>query len=390
MTHKKVYKPQRALRKGDQPCVSSAHRDFSLLRNFKIRKALIPIAIRIGSFHPRKKTIKYVYIEGILKYIHGSLSKGLLAIASCLLLTAICLLTSCSTPYFKNDYEDNSPTSGKLKVYYDEGLDPHVKNQAVTFESQYHNAHLELFPVSEDDAVQAMYNDSCKAIVISRLLTDKEVKAFASKDLNPRYSAVAKSGIALITNVSTPLDSLSYTQVIDLLTKPFVCKDSISNDTKLNVLFDKSNSAVMHYLHDSVIKGQSFSANCTVLKSSLETINYVASHKNTIGFIDFAWISDSDDSLVKANKGKIKIISIASPKNNVCQYPNQSSFKLGLYPFIRTVYVIRRSGEFTLAKGFESFVAGPKGQTIFLKQGLLPAKQQERNVEIKMEPLGTQ
>jgi hypothetical protein len=32
-------------------------------------------------------------------------------------------------------------------------------------------------------------------------------------------------------------------------------------------------------------------------------------------------------------------------------------------------------------------VAGPKGQITFLKQGLLPTKQQERIVEVKMEPM---
>jgi hypothetical protein len=43
---------------------------------------------------------------------------------------------------------------------------------------------------------------------------------------------------------------------------------------------------------------------------------------------------------------------------------------------------MRKTGEFTLAKGFESFVAGPKGQLTFLKQGLLPIRQAERNVTI--------
>jgi hypothetical protein len=51
------------------------------------------------------------------------------------------------------------------------------------------------------------------------------------------------------------------------------------------------------------------------------------------------------------------------------------------------VYVIKKTGEFSLAKGFETFVAGPKGQITFLKQGLLPTKQQERIVEVKMEPM---
>lgn len=320
--------------------------------------------------------------------IINSVSLKVHNVAACLMPIAFfLLLSSCSTPYFKNDYEDNSPTSGKLKVYYDEGLELHVKNQTFTFESHYPNAHVELFSTSENEAVEALYNDSCKDIIISRLLNDNEKKAFQSKNLHPNYSAVAKSGVALITNIKTPLDSLTYQQIIDLLTKPFVCKDSISNDTKLSVLFDKKNSAVMHYLLDSVLKGQKFSANCNVLSSTIKSINYVAQNKNTIAFIDFAWLSDIDDSITKANKSKIKFIKIGGIKGSVCEYPSQNSFKLETYPFTRTVYVIRRSGEFTLGKGFESFVAGPNGQTSFLKQGLLPTKQQERSIKVNVEPV---
>lgn len=313
--------------------------------------------------------------------------RSTLLFSGLLALFVVLLLSGCADPYFKNDYEDNSPTSGKLKVYYDEGLQLHVKNQAYTFESQYPNVHLETFSTTENDAVQALYNGSCKAIIISRLLTEKEKEAFKSKDLFPKFSAVSKSGIALITNIGSPVDSLSYNDVLTLLSKDFVVKDSLKNDTKIKVLLDRNNSATVHYLLDSVLKATKFSPNCTALKSTLESIDYVAKNKNTVAFIDFAWLSDRDDSLVKSYAGKIKYVAVSKSTGGICEYPSQSSFKLGTYPFTRTVYVIRRAGEFTLAKGFESFVAGPKGQTIFLKQGLLPTKQQERSVQINMEPL---
>jgi phosphate transport system substrate-binding protein len=308
--------------------------------------------------------------------------------------SALFLLTafSCSTPdYFKNDYEDNSPTSGKLKVYYDEGLQFHLENQEYTFEAHYPNAHIELIQASENDAVQAFYKDSCKVIVISRPLTDEETKAFGSKDLAPRFSMVAKSGVALITNSATPINFLDRAQIVELLTKPFICIDSVKNENKINVLFDKKNSSVMHYLKDSIIKGKEFSVNCGVLGSTKEAIDYVATHKNTIAFIDFAWISDVDDSFYKANKDKIKFIALGKGNgSNEYEYPNQDSFKRNAYLFTRTIYVYRRSGEFSLGKGFQTFVAGPNGQTSFLKQGLLPTKQQERSIEIKTEPIKVQ
>lgn len=293
-------------------------------------------------------------------------------------------LSSCSD-YFKNDYADNSPTSGKLKVYYDEGMKSHLKNQVYTFEALYPNAKVELIESTENSAVQALYNDSCEAIVISRLLNKTEKKAFESKGYTPNYSAVAKSGVLLITNAQTPILKISYEEVIQLLSQSGAIKDSAGNELKLNVLFDKNNSSVIHYMLDSVIKSQKLSSNCSILHSSLESINYVANNMNTIAFIDFAWLSDKDDSLFKANQQKLRFLPVSKPNSTQFEYPHQSSFKLGTYAFTRTVYVYRKTGDFSLAKGFESFVAGPKGQLTFLKQGLLPNRQSERALEIKLE-----
>ncbi len=101
---------------------------------------------------------------------------------------------------------------------------------------------------------------------------------------------------------------------------------------------------------------------------------------------DYAWLSDVDDSITKYYSNKLKILGIELDKGKIT-YPSQSSFKLGVYPYTRKIYCYRKTGDFTLAKGFETFVAGPKGQMTFLKQGLLPFKQQERMIEVKFESI---
>ncbi len=301
--------------------------------------------------------------------------KGSLGLIAC-----ICL-ASCDN-YFKNDYVDNSPTSGKLKVYCEEGLAAQIESQIYSFENDYNKADIEMIVRSDADAIQALYNDSCKAMVISRLLTPEEEGQFKSKNMDVRYTNVACSGIAVITNVKTNLAKLTTVQLGELLTRPFVCMDSIDANCKIKVVFESNRSSVVFYLRDSVIKGKAFSENCASLKTSLEVIEHVAKNPNAVGFIDFAYLSDVDDSLYKANKDKIKFIPIGNG-NGTYYEPNQTSFKTGEYPLTRKVYVYHQASEFSLAKGFESFVAGPKGQTIFLKQGLLPTKQQERMINVK-------
>lgn len=297
---------------------------------------------------------------------------------------SISLLFACSEGASVLEYEKNTPTSGDLKVYYDEGLETHVKNQAYTFEVLYPRVNLSLVSSTESQAIQALYNDSCEAIVISRLLNNKEKKAFASRNYSPKYSMVAISGIALITNAGNSLVGLSVQEISDLLTNEGKnLKDTLGNPLKLHAVFDQNNSAIVHYMLDSVLKTQKLSGNCSILNSSIETINYIAQNKNAVGFINYAWISDVDDSVFKANRSKVRILGVSKAENSDYFLPDASNFKLRNYPFVRNVYVIRKLGDFTLSKGFESFVAGPKGQLTFLKQGLLPARQGERNIEVK-------
>lgn len=291
---------------------------------------------------------------------------------------------SCTNGYFKNDYTENSPTSGKLRVYCDEGFATHAKNQALTFEGQYPKAAIEVVPSTDLQAIKALYDDSCKAIFISRELSEEEKKSFASKTLNPRFSEVTYSGIAVITHPATPVEKLTTAQVRQMLTLPVFSADSINQSAKLNAVFDNSQSSVTHYLKANVAGGKEFSQNCSALNSTMELLEYVSKTPNAIGFMDFALLSDRDDPFYKEWIKKVKLIPLGAG-NGIYTEPSQSSFKTGEYPFTRKVYLYTQAPEFSLAKGFQSFVAGPKGQMTFLKQGLLPFKQQERNIEVKLE-----
>jgi phosphate transport system substrate-binding protein len=296
----------------------------------------------------------------------------------------VCLISAC-TDYYKNDYKDNSPTSGKLKVYYDEGLQLHVKNQVETFHANYPNAEVQLAQVTEAEAVMALFNDSCEAIVIERGLTDTERSAFASKHYKTNFTQVATTGVALIANKQSALKTLRLGALTQLLKFGTAIQDSTGKEFKPLVLFDKPNSGVLHYMLDTILKTRQLAPVCKIFNSTLESIEYVATHPEAIALIDFSWLSDQDDDLFKKYVSSIKFIPLAADTSAVFAFPDQSNFKLGIYPLARPVLVMRKVGDFTLAKGFESWMAGAKGQLIFLKQGLLPSRQAERNIHINLE-----
>jgi phosphate transport system substrate-binding protein len=302
------------------------------------------------------------------------------------LIIIVSVFSSCGNDQQVREIED-SPTSGVLNVYYNEDLARHVKNHVYTFEGLYPDASVNAIGATEDQAIRFLLNDSCKGIIINRLLGENEKKAFEQKQNFPKYSALAFTGVALIVNTNSDLTHLTTKQVIELLSNKLVVKDSANKDFEPNAILDNKASAVTRYLMDSVLQGESFGPKCSATKNSLELINTITTTTNAIGFIDFAWLSDRDDSLFKAYKDRIRFIALGKT-DTLFTEPNQSSFKLGNYPFTRCIYFIRNTGDFTLAKGFEAFMAGPKGQLMFLKQGLLPFRQAERIIEVNMKPLG--
>jgi phosphate transport system substrate-binding protein len=313
------------------------------------------------------------------------------AYCRCLLLlpaTSLLLFSSCND-YYKNDYIDNSPTSGKLKIYHSEGLQLHIKNQAFTFSSLYPKASVECVAACEAEIIDAFLKDSCKAIIINRLLGENEKKAFDQKQLHPAYSPLAKTGVALITSVNTKFSKFRVDEIKKLLSAELSVKDSAGNMISPIAVLDTKCSSVSYYLRDSVIQSKQFGPKCFAVNNTAELLQKIADNPNHIGFIDFAWLSDRDDSIYKAYQNKIKFMAVGRT-DSIYFEPNQSSFKTGEYPFTRTIYLLRRSDDFSLAKGFEAFMAGPKGQLIFLKQGLLPVRQSERIIEVKMEPIAGQ
>lgn len=321
--------------------------------------------------------------SGFIRYSLQEKTMNKFTIIFCLTAVLLCF-ASCDN-YFKNDYHDNSPTSGKLKVFHTEGITPHIVNQSATFESQYPGAKVECIQANEQECIRALLNDSCKAIIVPRLLGESEKKAFEQKQLSPQYSPLAKTGIALIAGKKLRIDKLTVEQVKQLLTSELILEDSLKHAIKLMAVIDNKNSDVARYLLDSLLHQKQFGPNCFATDNYTELIEKISSSDNAIGFFDFAWLSDKDDPLYKKYSELIHFIPLGKTDTLFVE-PNQSSFKTGEYPFTRTVYILRKSEDFSLSQGLETFMAGPKGQLIFLKQGLLPFKQGERVIEVNMDP----
>lgn len=278
----------------------------------------------------------------------------------------------------------DSPTSGKVNLFFDEGLTLHINNQIYTFKSTYNNADITLRSSNERECIEALYNDSSKVIAISRPLTEKEMQQFKSKNIIPQTSTVAGDAIAFVVSKDFADSTISIPELMALL------KGNDSTFIKgqhINMVFDNPNSGSTRQLKDSLIPNQGFGKNCKALNNTPELIKTISTNSLAIGVCDYAWLSDKDDSTTKEFLKQVKILAVSKKNNETAYMPDQSNIATKDYPICRTICIIRRSAEFSLGKGIETFIAGEKGQLMFLKQGLPPNRQEERLIEVDMTPL---
>jgi phosphate transport system substrate-binding protein len=298
------------------------------------------------------------------------------------LITISFFLFSCG---LKDDIsKKDSPTSGKAVLYYDEGLTLHIKNQIYTFQTIYKNSEIILHASNEKECIEALYNDSSKVIAISRPLSEKELAQFKTKNIMPQASIVAGDAIAFIVNKEFADSTISLSELQDLL----LGNDSTYIKGKhIKVVFANANSGSARQLKDSLIPSQSFGKNCGSINNTEELIKAISSSSLSIGVCDYAWLSDKDDNTTKVFLKTVKILAVSKKNNEISYMPDQSNIATKHYPLCRSICIIRRSAEFSLGKGIETFIAGPTGQLMFLKQGLPPNRQEERLIEVDLSPL---
>jgi phosphate transport system substrate-binding protein len=277
----------------------------------------------------------------------------------------VILIISCG---LQNDYTKNdTPTSGRLKLFCDQEIIAPVEWQAFTFQKIYPNAIVNVSGCYEASGIKALFNDSTDCVFLQRNLSAEEQKQFEKANIRITQVAVAGSAFVVIADTLSPMDKISTEELVN---------------TNFPLLFHGRQSSAALYLRDSLLNKKELPQNWSAKESIDSLLAYLHLNSNALAVINYSLISDSDDPKHKALKKKIKIIPVSHVKDTVAYYPDQSNIKTGDYPLSRKLWMIRRSGDFTLATGFVAFIAGEKGQVFFTKLGFSPEFQRPRNIVI--------
>jgi len=258
----------------------------------------------------------------------------------------------------------------------DESFKPIFDQELYVYQASYKNSHPRVVYAPENNAVNMLFSDSVRVLILAREMNAGENKALQSKNIRPIVNCFAIDAVTLIVNQASNDTTITVSEI----------KKMLNGNTKTDrdIVFDNPNSGLVRYLKELSGSKDLKQKNIYSLKSNKEVIKYVSEHPNAIGITEFSWLNDPEKDY-EDEVGKVKIMSVKDDiKNPSGAYysPSQETLSLKQYPLTRSLYILNFTGQKGIGMEFAAFVAGDRGQRIILKSGLLPFAIPGREVHI--------
>ncbi len=280
------------------------------------------------------------------------------------------LLLHCDTspqtqPSVQEDYK-----TGNINVCIDESYQPIFEDILKVYRSSYPNVTLHAFFKSEADCIKNLTNDSFRVVILARNIKAAEEEIIQNKiGYKPAYGTVAYDAIAVITNKKNKDSLFTIEELRDVLLG--------KNKSYAPIVDGLSQSSVLRYVSERILKKTPYTNNLKGSVNSKSLIENVATHQNLIGFIGVSWVGDKEDSMQISFSNQIKIIGLPCQnceQANIFVKPYQANLALNKYPFLREITYVLKENYTGPGRGFVNFLSNERGQLIFKRAYLVPAK----------------
>lgn len=292
-----------------------------------------------------------------------------IAFVGLLVMISVWIFSGCKSRSQRTDID--SPESGTIHISVDESFRPVIDSQIKVFESQFPNAHIIADYKSEADCLKDLYKDSTRMIIITRGLTKEEERSYKdSTEMPVTWLKVAYDAVAVIVNKDSPDTLFTLASLRGIL-------DGTTADKQLAVFDGTTGSSSLRFIQDSVLKGRPIDPKKVFAKNnSTEVLEYVQSNKNVIGFVGVSWIGNPEDTTQLSFLTKVKIAAIKCEKCEDESYvmPYQANIMTKRYPLVRGLFYILKENYNGLGGSFANFLTYEKGQLIFRRAYLGPAR----------------
>lgn len=286
-----------------------------------------------------------------------------------ILVVLLLILAGCEGSHKRTDID--TPNSGTIHISVDESFKPVIDSQIQVFEALYPGAKIIAHYKPEAECLRDLLQDSIRMIIVTRGLTEEEQKFYKdSLHYSPIWDKIANDAVALVVNNSSPDTTFTLDKIRGIL-------DGTTGDKQIAVFDGLSATSTVRYAVDSILKGKPFdNKKVFASTSSQDVINYVSGNPTSIGFVGVSWIGNKEDTSQLSFLQKVKIAAVECARCDEKSFvkPYQANIMLKRYPLVRGLYYILKENYDGLGGGFADFMTYEKGQLIFRRAYLGPAK----------------
>ena len=287
--------------------------------------------------------------------------------SSFFILVVALLIMSCNN----NQPADNrdSPVKGRIHISVDETFRPVIEEQLRVHKASFPQTDIQVTYESEADCFRSLQQDSTRLVIVARGLTEPEAEAYKKNlSFRPIYGILAYDAIAVVISKERKDSFFTLRQLTDML----------SGKNPVTVVMDGLNAtSTVRYVKDSLLKGVGFGKNVVGVNGSKAVVKAVKENPAAIGLVGSSWVGDLYD---REQQGYLKYINLARLECVYCEEkevfakPSQATITYGMYPLARPMYYVLKENWTGLGTGFMNFMSMERGQLIFRRAFLAPAK----------------
>ncbi len=278
------------------------------------------------------------------------------------------LALACNEPNEKVAQYD-TPRNGRIVISVDESFKPVIEEQIKVYQSSFPGTEIKAYYKPEAECLRDLQQDSIRLVIVSRGLSEAEIQSFTNYlSYKPQFDILAYDAIAAIINMEEKDSIYSLRKLSDLV---------MGNDSSMKVVMDgRTATSAVSYIFDSLTNGKGFGKNTEAAAGSQGVLDYIAKNAGAIGFVGSSWVGNNQIPAQKALSKKIKLAFVECKYCDSGLYAKASQVAItyGQYPLVRPLYFILKENATGLGTGFTNFMSLERGQLIFRRSNLAPAK----------------
>ncbi|MBS1565648.1 MAG: substrate-binding domain-containing protein [Bacteroidetes bacterium] len=281
-----------------------------------------------------------------------------------------------------NDDPKPVVTPTTIHISVDESFKPVIDEQVKVFEALHPKLTIVAHYKPEAECIKDLNVDSISMVIITRGLTTEEEIIMKNKlTFVPRYGKLAFDAVAVLVNKA------SKDTLFDMADLRSLVKGTSGYKYKV-VLDGLSATSTVRYVQDSLAGGAPLGKNVMGAAGSEGVINYISNNTDAVGLVGVSWVGNPEDTAQVQLQRKLHIAGVeclgCQPVKYV--YPVQYNIATRRYPLVRPLFYILKENYEGVASGFAAFLIYEKGQKIFSRSYLWPARMRLEVRQTKINP----